>query len=91
MKNTLRKYHDYHQVVHEIDHMSYLHVNSSFYKQSMKIDNNYKIKEWINNSIGQPTVIQELDKKCLHYPIQTKLKTEEGTSISKLAHISFVV
>ena len=25
----LRKYSDYHQVVHEIDHMSDLHVNSS--------------------------------------------------------------
>ena len=60
---SLRKYNDYHQVVHEIDHMSDLHVDSSFYKQSMKIDNNHKIKEWIDYSIGQSTVIQELDKK----------------------------
>ena len=29
----------------------------------MKIDNNHKIKEWIDSSIGQSTVIQELDKK----------------------------
>ena len=29
----------------------------------MKIDNNHKIKEWIEYSIGQSTVIQELDKK----------------------------
>ena len=64
MENTsLRKYNDYHQVVHEIDHMSDLHVDSSFYKQSMKIDNNHKIKEWIDYSKGQSTVIQELDKK----------------------------
>ena len=64
MENTsLRKYNDYHQVVHEIDHMSDLHVDSSFYKQSMKIDNNHKIKEWIDYSMGQSTAIQELDKK----------------------------
>ena len=53
----------HHQVVHEIDHMSDLHVDSSFYKQSMKIDNNHKIKQWINYSIGQSTAIQEVDKK----------------------------
>ena len=64
MENTsLGKYNDYHQVVHEIDHMSNFHVNSSFYKQSMKIDNNHKIEEWIDYSIGQSTVLQELDKK----------------------------
>ena len=63
MENTLRKYNDYHQVVHEIDHMSDLHVDSSFYNQSMKIDNNHKVKEWIDYSIGQSTAIQELDKK----------------------------
>ena len=27
---SLRKYNEYHQVVHEIDHMSDLHVDSSF-------------------------------------------------------------
>ena len=72
MENTsLRKYNDYHQVVYEIDHMSDLHVDSSFYKQIMKIDNNHKIKEWIAFqlthtsflTIGQSTAIQELDKK----------------------------
>ena len=64
IENTsLTKYNDYHQVVHEIDHMSDLHVDSSFHKQSMKIDNNHKIKEWIDYSIGQSTAIQELDKK----------------------------
>ena len=59
----LRKYIDYHQVVHEINHMSDLHVDSSFYKQSMKIDNYFKINKWIDSSIGQSTVIQELNKK----------------------------
>ena len=29
---SLRKYNEYHQVVHEIDHMSDLHVDSSFHK-----------------------------------------------------------
>ena len=60
---SLKKYNEYHQVVNEIDHMLDLHVNSSFYKQSIKTDNNHKIKEWINYSIGQLTAIQELDKK----------------------------
>ena len=54
---SLRKYNEYHQVVHEIDHMSDLHVDSSFYKQSMKIDNYFKINKWIDHSIGQSTVI----------------------------------
>ena len=48
-------------MVHEIDHMSDLHVDSSFYKQSMKIDNYHKITEWIDS--GQSTAIQELDNK----------------------------
>ena len=43
--------------------MSDLHEDSSFYKQSMKIDKYVKIKEWIDSSIGQSTVIQELEKK----------------------------
>ena len=29
----------------------------------MKIDNYVKIKEWIDSSIGQSTVLQQLDKK----------------------------
>ena len=60
---SLRKYNEYHQVVHEIDHMSDLHVDSSFYKQSMKLDNYFKINKWIDFSIGQSTVLQELHKK----------------------------
>ena len=60
---SLRKYNEYHQVVNEIDHMSDLHVDSSFYKQSMKIDNYFKINKWIDSSVGQSTVIQELNKK----------------------------
>ena len=42
----LKKYNKYHQFVHEINHMSDLHLDSSFYKQSIKIDNYFKIKEW---------------------------------------------
>ena len=60
---ALEKYNEYHQVVHEIDHMPDLHLDSSFYKQSMKIDNYFKIKEWHDSSIGQSTVIKRLDKK----------------------------
>ena len=59
----LKKYNEYHQFVHEIDHMSDLHRDSSFYKQSIKINNYFKIKEWHDSSIGQSTVIQRLDKK----------------------------
>ena len=56
---SLRKYNEYHQMVNEIDHMSDLHVDSSFYKQSMKLDNYVKINEWIDHSIGQSTVIND--------------------------------
>ena len=42
--------------------MADLHVDNSFYKHSIKIDNYVKIKEWIDSSIGQSTVIQELNK-----------------------------
>ena len=60
---SLKRYNEYHQLVHEIDLVSDLHADSSFYKQSMKIDNYVKIKEWIDSSIGQSTVVQGLDKK----------------------------
>ena len=43
--------------------MSDLHLGSSFYKQSMDIDKYFKIKKWHDSSIGQSTVIQQLDKK----------------------------
>ena len=86
----LKKYNEYHQVVHEIDHMSDLHIDCSFYKQSIKIDKYFKIKEWHYSSIGQSTVIQQLDKKDLNYQIQTKPKIEEGTLTLKMAHILFV-
>ena len=55
---SLRKYNEYHQVVNEIDHMSDLHVDSSFHKRSMKLDNYVKINEWFDSSIGQSSVIQ---------------------------------
>ena len=64
MENALlKKYNEYHQAVHEIDHMSDLHVDSSFYKQTMKIDNYHKVAEWIDSSIRQSRVIQQLNKK----------------------------
>ena len=70
MENCLlKKYNDYHQVVHQTDHMSDLSTDSSFYKQSMKIDTYFKIKEWIDSSIGQSTVLQELDKKDIRHAI----------------------
>ena len=50
--SLIRKYNEYRKVVHEIDHMSDLYVDSSFYKQSMKIDNYIKIEEWNDSSIG---------------------------------------
>ena len=43
--------------------MSDLHIDSSFYKQSMIFDNYFKIMEWIDSLIGQSAVLQELDKK----------------------------
>ena len=55
---SLRKYNECRQVVDEIDHVSDLHVDSSFHKQSMKLDNYVKIKEWLDSSIGQSSVIQ---------------------------------
>ena len=61
-------------MVHEIDHMSDLHLDSSFYKQSMKLDNYVKINEWFDSSIGQSPVIQHLDVKrpTLSKPNQTQ-------------------
>ena len=60
---SLRKYNEYNQVVHEIDHLSDLHVDSSFHEQSMKLDNHVKIEEWLDSSSGETTVIQQLNKK----------------------------
>ena len=60
---SLKKYNEYRQTVNEIDHMSDLHLDSSFYKQSMKLDNYVKINEWFDSSIGQSSVIQRLDVK----------------------------
>ena len=71
---SLRKYNEYHQVVHEIDHMSDLHVDSSFYKQSMKLDKYVKIEEWFDSSLGQSTVIQRLDLKKPTLSKQTQNK-----------------
>ena len=55
---SLREYNEYHLVVHEIDYVSDLHVDSSFYKRLMKLDNYVKINEWLDSLIGQSSVIQ---------------------------------
>ena len=91
MENTsLKKYNEYRQVVDEIDHTFDLHLDSSFYEQSMKLDNHVKINEWFDSSIGQSSVIQQLDGKDPHYPTQTKCKIKEDMLISKMDLISFV-
>ena len=73
-KNTiLKEYNEYRQIVDEIDHMSDLHLDSSFYKRSMKLDKYVKIEEWFDSSLGQLTVIQRLDFKKNHI-IQTNAK-----------------
>ena len=71
---SLEKYNEYHQLVHEIDHMSDLHLDSSFCKQLMDIDNYFKVREWHDSSIGQSKAIQQLDKKRpkLSNPNQTQ-------------------
>ena len=73
---SLRKYNEYRQVVDKIDHMSDLHLDSSFHKKSMKLDNYVKINEWFNSSLGQSMVIQRLDAKrpALSNPDQTQNK-----------------
>ena len=77
MENTsLKKYNEYRQMVDEIDNTFDLHLDSSFYKQSMKLDNYVKIKEWFDSSIGQSSVIQQLDgkRRTLSNPNQTQNK-----------------
>ena len=86
----LKKYNEYNQVVYEIDHTSDLHVDSSFYKRSMKLDKYVKINEWFDSSLGQSMVIQRLDAKrpALSNPDQTQNKRD--TLISKMDLILFV-
>ena len=63
LEPSLKKYNEYHQVVHEFDHTSDLHVDSSFHKQSMKLNNYVKIEEWLDSSLDETTVIQRLTKE----------------------------
>ena len=53
-----------------------VHLDSSFYKQSMKLDNYVKINEWFDSLIGQSSAIQRLDVKrpTLSNPKQTQNK-----------------
>ena len=71
---SLKKHNEYHQLVHEIDHMSDMHLDGSFYKQSMDIDKYFKIKKWYDSSMGQSMVIQQMDNKRpkLSNPNQTQ-------------------
>ena len=73
---SLRKYNEYRQIVDKIDHPSHLHLDSSFHKKSMKLDNYVKINEWFDSSLGQSTVIQRLNAKrpTLFNPDQTQNK-----------------
>ena len=70
---SLRKYNEFRQIVDEIDYMSDLHLDSSFYKRSMKLDKYVKIEEWFDSSLGQSIVNQRLDLKKTHI-IQTNAK-----------------
>ena len=56
----------------------------------MKIDDYFQINKWIDSSIGQSTVLQELNKRDQNNPIQTKPKVKEGMLTLKTVHISFV-
>ena len=60
---SLRKYNEYQQIVDEIDHLSDLHLDSSFHKKSMNLDKYVKINELFDSSIGQSSVIQRLNVK----------------------------
>ena len=88
-ENTLLKeYNEYRQIVDEIDHMSDLHLDSSFYKQSMELDDYVKIKEWYDSSIGQSTVLRRIDKK--RPKLSNLNQTQNRRRYVKMAHISFV-
>ena len=86
---SLRKCNEYHQVVHEIDHMSDLHVDSSFYKQSMKLDNYVKIEEWLDSLLDQTTVIQRLNKKRPKLSNRNQTQKRRRYAL-KMAHILLV-
>ena len=68
---SLRKYHEYHKVVHEINHMSDLHLDSSFYRQSMKLDNYVKIEEMVRYFVRLINSYSTIRFKKTH-TIQTK-------------------
>ena len=75
---SLRKYNEYHQVVNEIDHMSDLHVNSSFYKQSMKLVNYVKINEWFDSLVNKDI------KKLMNQRYKSLQKWQENRKNSEL-------
>ena len=86
----LKKHNEYHHLVHEIDHMSDMHLDGSFYKQSMDIDRYFKIKKWYDSSIGQSTVIQQLDNKRPKLSNLNQTQIGEGMLTLKMHHILIV-
>ena len=71
---SLKKYNEYHQVVHEIDHMSDLHVDS-FHKQLMKIVNYVKINKmdrFFNRSINSDSNIGGKKTYIIQFKPNTK-------------------
>ena len=56
----------------------------------MDIDNYFKIKKWYDSSIGQSTVIQQLDKKRPKLSNLNQTQNRRSMLTLKMAHISFV-
>ena len=91
MASILKRHNEYHHVVHEIDHMSDLHVDSSFHKQSMKLNNYVKIEEWLDSSLGETTVIQRLNKKRPKLSNRNQTQNRRRYMLTlKTVHILFV-
>ena len=53
----LKEYNEYRQIVDEIDHMSDLHLDSSFYRRSMKLDKYVKIEDWFEDWFVSPCIL----------------------------------
>ena len=65
--------------------MSDLHLDSSFYKRSMKLDKYVKIEEWLGSSLGQSTVIQWIRFKKTHI-IQTMQNKRKYVNFENGSH-----
>ena len=60
---SLRKYNEYHQVVHEIDHMSDLHIDIVSISNQWISINTSKSRNGMILQLGQSTAIQQLNNK----------------------------